>query len=155
MDQLGTTLLEAITSFFHALPFTGATWFVLATLFFFIWLFVKADHDKNSPVQWEHLIIDSNNNRASPYKVGYIVGLLVGTWIILTLTDRDKLTMDMFGVYLTYLIGGAGINSWAKRGYGDVGYEQPTPQTQSMPPIMGSSQPSGPSQYGPRVPDAE
>lgn len=157
MNQTWTILLDTVTAFFHAVPFTGATWFVLATLAFFVWLFVKANQDKNSPVQWEHLIIDSNNNRASPYKVGYLVGLIVGTWIILTLTDRDKLTMDMFGVYLTYLLGGAGVNSWAKRG--DNGYPQTydqsvpqaQPQIQPMSPIVGSSPQSGPPAYGPNV----
>lgn len=132
---------------------------MLATLVFFVWLFVKADHDTNSPVRWEHLIVDSNNDRASPYKVGYLVGLIVGTWIILTLTDRDKLTMDMFGVYLTYLLGGAGVNSWAKRGDSGSAYQQPFDQPtppQSLPPIVGSSpQPSGPPTYGPNVSNME
>ncbi len=116
MNQFWTTIVNSITSFFEALPFSGATWFVLGTLAFFIWLFVKADSKPDSPVQWEHLIIDSSNDRTSPYKVGYLVGLIVGTWIILTLTDGGDLDFDMFGVYLTYLLGGAGVNSFVKRG---------------------------------------
>lgn len=116
MNTFWTIAVDSITDFFSALPFTGATWFVLAVLAFFVWLFVKADAKPNSPVQWEHLIIDSNNDRTSPYKVGYIIGLIVATWIILTLTDTGKLDFDMFGVYLTYLLGGAGINSFVKRG---------------------------------------
>lgn len=116
MNPFWTAVVNAITSFFAALPFSGATWFVLATLAFFVWLFVRADRTPGSPVQWEHLIIDSNNDRTSPYKVGYLVGLIVGTWIILRLTDDGKLDFDMFGVYLTYLLGGAGVNSFVKRG---------------------------------------
>ena len=116
MNPFWTTIVNSVTSFFEALPFSGATWFVLATLAFFVWLFVKADSKPGSPVQWEHLIIDSNNDRTSPYKVGYLVGLIVGTWIILTLTDGGELDFDMFGVYLTYLLGGAGVNSFVKRG---------------------------------------
>ena len=116
MTPFWTTVVNSVTEFFSALPFTGATWFVLATLAFFIWIFVKADGKPGSPVQWEHLIIDSNNDRTSPYKVGYLIGLIVATWIILTLTDDGKLDFDMFGVYLTYLLGGAGVNSFVKRG---------------------------------------
>lgn len=124
MNPFWTTVLNAISTFFSSLPFSGATWFVLATLAFFIWLFVRADRTPGSPVQWEHLIIDSNNDRTSPYKVGYLVGLIVGTWIILTLTDGGELDFDMFGVYLTYLLGGAGVNSFVKRNDSRGRYDQ-------------------------------
>lgn len=105
-----------ITSHIFALnPFSVATWFVLATLAFFVWLFTKASRDPSSPVRWEHLIIDSNNDRTSPYKLGYLIGLIVGTWVIVALIDKDHLTFDMFGTYLTYLLGGAGVNSFVKK----------------------------------------
>lgn len=102
-------------AFFHSLPFSAATWFVLATFGFFVWLFAKASKDPTSPIRWEHLIIDSNNDRASPYKLGYLVGLILGTWIMVALIDKDKMTFDLFGAYLTYLLGGAGVNSFVKK----------------------------------------
>lgn len=108
------TILTTLTGMASLIPFTAATWFVLATLGFFIWLFAKASRDPKSPVKWEHLIIDSNNDRASPYKMGYLIGLIVGTWIVMTYTDRDKLTFDIFGMYLTYLLGGSSWNSFIK-----------------------------------------
>lgn len=98
----------------QAIPFTGATWFVIATLALFVILFARASHDPKSPIRWEDMVIDSSNDRASPYKLGYLVGVIVGTWIVLTFTDHDKLTYDIFGMYLTYLLGGAGWNSFLK-----------------------------------------
>lgn len=111
-----TNLMESIAAFFTSIPFTGATWIVLAILLFFVWIFAKANKKSDSPIHWEHLIIDSNNDRTSPYKVGYIIGLVVGTWIVISLTDHDTLDTDTFGVYLMYLLGGAGVNSFVKRG---------------------------------------
>jgi hypothetical protein len=102
---------KIIDGIFHtlgAIPFSGATWFVLAILAFFVFLFVKADHDPTSPVSWEDLIVDSVTRRASPYKLGYLIGLIVGTWVVVYLTDKGTLSIDMFGGYLAYLLGGAG-----------------------------------------------
>lgn len=108
-------MLDAIPRFFSTIPFTQATWFTLFTLLFFVWLFAKASHDPSNPIKWEHLIIDSDNNRASPYKVGYLIGVIIGTWIVLRWADTGALTYDILGMYLTYLLGGAGVNSFAKR----------------------------------------
>lgn len=106
--------MSMISTGFAAIPFTAASWAVIGTLILFVWLFGKASRDPNSPIKWEHLIVDSQNDRASPYKMGFLVGGLVGTWIVVTLTDKDKLTFDIFGLYLTYLLGGAGFNSFLK-----------------------------------------
>lgn len=115
MTDVRGPIMESLTAFFRAVPFSLATWFVLATLLFFVWLFAKASKKQDSPIRWEHLIVDSNNDRASPYKLGYLVGLILGTWVMVSLIDKDKLTFDLFGVYLSYLLGGAGVNSFVKR----------------------------------------
>lgn len=110
------TLVQYAVALFALIPFGGATWFVLFVLGFFVWLFKKGDQDPKSPIQWEHLIIDSSNNRASPYKTGYLIGLIVGTWIVVYLTDKNLMNVAIFSTYLTYLLGGAGGNMIAKRG---------------------------------------
>lgn len=107
-------MFDIIPAFFAAIPFTTATWFTLGTLLFFVWLFAKASRDPHSPVKWEHLIVDSSNDRASPYKVGFLIGMIVSTWIIIRFCDEKRLTYDIFGMYLTYLLGGAGVNSFFK-----------------------------------------
>ena len=101
-------------AFITALPFTGATWFVIAIMTFFTWLFMKASNDPISKLSWEDLILDQSNNKASPYKLGYLIGVIVGTWVIITFADQGKLTWDIFCGYLTFLLGGAGWNSYLK-----------------------------------------
>lgn len=113
-------MIEAfITQLVHAwtlIPFSFATWFVVFVLGFFVWLFAKASQNPTSIVSWEHLIVDSNNDRASPYKLGYLVGVIVSTWIVITFADGGKLSFDILGTYLTFLLGGAGVNSYFKNG---------------------------------------
>jgi hypothetical protein len=124
------TALVKIAAVYNAIPFSAATWSVIATLLVFVWLFSKASRDPNSPVKWEHLIIDSQNDRASPYKLGFMLGMIVSTWIVVNFADKDKLTFDIFGMYLTYLLGGAGFNSFMKtKGAEDT----PTPPQQEGP----------------------
>lgn len=108
------TIISYISSVFAVIPFSGATWFTILTLVFFTWLFAKASRDPLNPIKWEHLIIDSNNNRASPYKLGYLIGVIVSTWIVIRFADRATLTFDILGMYLTFLVSGAGINTFAK-----------------------------------------
>lgn len=108
------TILAGGTKILAAIPFTGATWFIIAFFVFFMWLFARASNSPNSPVQWEHLLIDSNNNRASPYKVGFLIGMVVSTFIVLTMNDQGKLNFDIFGLYLTFLLGGSSWNALMK-----------------------------------------
>lgn len=108
------TVLAKMAAFYNAIPFSAATWSVIITLMVFLWLFSKASRDPKSPIKWEHLIVDSQNDRASPYKLGFMLGMIVSTWIVVNFADKDKLTFDIFGMYLTYLLGGAGFNSFMK-----------------------------------------
>lgn len=107
--------MDVVETFSKWSPFSNATWFTLGTLIFFVWLLAKASQNPLSPVKWEHLIIDEANNRASPYKVGYLIGVIVSTWVIVRWADATTLTYDIFGMYLTYLLGGAGFHSWSNR----------------------------------------
>ncbi len=106
--------MELLRDLLQAAPFKQATWFTIATLMFFVWIFAKASKDPLNPIKWEHMIVDSDNDRASPYKVGYLIGLIVGTWIVVRMADTNGLTYDVFGMYLTYLLGGAGVNSFTR-----------------------------------------
>lgn len=114
MDAALTFLTHLVTFFHTILPFSGSTWFILLMLGFFTWIFAKGHRDPNSCVRWEHLIVDSHNDRASPYKVGYLSGVMVATWIVITLADAGTLSVDMFGAYLVTVLGGAGVNSYTK-----------------------------------------
>ncbi len=137
------SILHGIIAFFAAIPFSKATWLVLGILGFFVWLFRKAQRDPASPIDWEDLIVDDITGKTSPYKVGYLLGLIVGTWVVITYADSGKLDFDIFGVYLSYLLGGAGWTAFMKMkaangnngngggyrpgGYGG-GYRRPPPK---------------------------
>lgn len=104
------TIISSISRVVALNPFSIATWFVIGLLLFFLWLFMQANKDPKSPVAWEDLIVNTDTERTSPYKLGYLIGLIVSTWIVITFADTDKLTFDIFGLYLSFLLGGAG---WA------------------------------------------
>lgn len=108
------SLVSKVISILGTIPFSFATWFVLAVLGFIVWLFHRANNNPASTINWEHLIVDSSNNRASPYKLGYLIGVIVSTWIVITFANGDKLSFDILGTYLTFLLGGAGVNSYFK-----------------------------------------
>lgn len=128
------TILAGITAAANAIPFTAATWSVIGVLGMFVWLFGKASRDPKNPIRWEHLIIDSTNDRASPYKMGFLIGGMVGTWIVVKLTDANKLTFDIFGLYLSYLLGGASVNTFFKAKGGESNPADPLDEPPQNPP---------------------
>lgn len=105
---MGAKLLNGVVGIFNILPFSGPSWFIIAILGFLVWIFAKASRNPTSKVDWEDLIIDTRTQRVTPYKLGYLIGMIVSTWITISLADANKLTFDIFGLYLSYLLGGAG-----------------------------------------------
>lgn len=117
-------VLADITKIFHLIPFSASTWFLLCIITFFIILFIRANHDPRSPVDWQDLFLDVNTKKANPYKLGYLIGLIVATWIVVTITDAGKLTIDIFGGYLAFLLGGAG---WGLKNSSNAGITTDSP----------------------------
>ena len=116
LSVVGLGLADFIRTVLATLPFSTATWFVIGILGFSVWVFMKASHNPASPVRWEDMIVDSTTNRTSPYKLGYLIGVIVSTWVIITILDSGKLGLDILGAYLTFLVGGAGFTEWLKHG---------------------------------------
>ena len=106
--------METILSIISAIPFSGSTWFILFNMMFFVGLFIHASHDPSNRIDWEDLILETKSGKASPYKLGYLVGIVIATWIVIKLADGNNLGLDIFGAYLAYLLGGAGFNSYIK-----------------------------------------
>lgn len=75
-----------------------------------LWIVNKASKDPNSPVSWDDFIVDPETNKASVYRLGYLFGGMISSWVICSLTLSDRLTGELLLIYLTYLIGGA---SWS------------------------------------------
>lgn len=44
--------------------------------------------------------------------MGYLIGVIVSTWIVIRFADREVLNFDILGMYLTYLVTGAAVNSF-------------------------------------------
>lgn len=111
-------VFHAILTVFEALPFSGASWFVILTMGFFVLLFARANNNPKSPIAWEDLIVSSPGpgrpRKVSPYKMGYLIGCIVGTWLVVQQADTGKLTFDIFGDYLMFLLGGAGMSNYFK-----------------------------------------
>lgn len=93
---------------------------------FIVWIFYKGDKDPSNRVSWEDLIVDSANNKASPYKLGFLIGMIVGTWLIIDLEDKGRVTYDILGLYLAYLLGGAGWGYFIKSSATDKNDITPT-----------------------------
>jgi len=106
------TIFQSIWTALTTGPFTGATWLVLGIIGFIIWVFAKASKDPKSPINWEDMVIDNTTQKTSPYKLGYLIGIIVSTWVIIDMENRATLTFDMFGLYLAFLVGGVGVTNY-------------------------------------------
>ena len=100
-----TKFVDVVNKIYDLIPFSSATWLVLGVLSFFIWLFAKASRDPKSAINWEDLFLDHDTGKVSPYKLGFMVGMIVGTWVIVNFADSGKLTWDLFVGYLAFLVG--------------------------------------------------
>jgi hypothetical protein len=111
-----TDVANFVELVFSKIPFSTATWFVFGIMGFCIWIFTKASKNPNSLISWEDMVLDSTTDRTSPYKLGYLIGVIISTWVVITVLDKGNLGIDILGVYLTYLVGGAGFTEWLKHG---------------------------------------
>jgi hypothetical protein len=109
-------IADFIRTMVSLLPFSTATWFVVGILAFSVMIFFKASKNPNSPIHWEDMLIDHTNGKTSPYKLGFLIGVVVSTWVVITLLDQKNLGLDILGAYLAYLVGGAGFTEWLKHG---------------------------------------
>lgn len=46
--------------------------------------------------------------------MAYLIGVIVSTWIVIRFADKSEVNFDILGMYLTYLVTGAGVNSSIK-----------------------------------------
>lgn len=95
--------------------FTGPAWILVLTLTLIIVMFAKASRNPTSKIDWEQLFIDTHTDKTSPYRVGYLVGMIVGTWVTLVYADRGNLPFDLFGMYLAYLLGGSTLTAYLQK----------------------------------------
>jgi pheromone shutdown protein TraB len=90
---------------------------MLGVLLFLLALLLWKTIGRNRPMDWADLIsVQTRDGRtvASIEKIGYIVGLVLGGWVVVTYTYAGKLTYDLFGLYLLYAAGIKAFTSWLR-----------------------------------------
>lgn len=92
--------------------------FVLLTFAFFVYIFYRAHKNPDSELDYTDLFLDTTTRKVNPYKLGFLVGIFIGAWVVVVQSDNSTLTAEIFAVYLTYLLGGAGIKSFITKKYG-------------------------------------
>jgi len=71
---------------------------------------------KSGKIEFADLII-GNGKSASATKLLNLIGGITATWIVVTMADKDTLTMDIFLVYLTYVAGIQGFSKFVAAKY--------------------------------------
>lgn len=75
--------------------------FSIGALLLFLFLLLQATH-RGKSVEWSHLVTARNSTSASLTKVIHLLGGIISSWVIIKLTLQEKLTWDLFSVYLAY-----------------------------------------------------
>lgn len=83
--------------------------FVIFLLIIFIYAFWKAQ--KAQKLDWTDIITKPNTNEVSLTKILQFLGGIVATWIMIKLTLAEKMTWDLFAIYLAYV---ASIEGYSK-----------------------------------------
>lgn len=96
------------------------TWLSFIAIFilgmFFI-RFIQSTHD-NQDVDWLDLITDKNTKHVSLSKTIQLVGATISSWVVIKLTLQEKLTWDLFSLYLMYCAGTEGYSKYLSSKYG-------------------------------------
>jgi hypothetical protein len=91
--------------------FSPATWFLLISVLTFISMIVKETHNPNSPLDWREMLIDPVNRKMSVSKFGQMVGIIIGSWVVIDIVDaKHNIGIDVFGAYLLFIVGAYGVN---------------------------------------------
>jgi hypothetical protein len=70
-------------------------------------------------MDWSDVITaDGPSNKVSLTKLMQLVGCVVATWVVIHMTLFDKLTVDIFAVYLAYVASSEGFNKFVTAKYG-------------------------------------
>jgi steroid 5-alpha reductase family enzyme len=82
-----------------------------------IMLFVIAQY--SDELDWIDMIRKPGRKEISLTKVVQLFGAIVATWIMVKLSLTDKMTWDIFAVYLTYVGGVEGFSKYITAKYGE------------------------------------
>lgn len=107
--------MEFLKNTFGVFALSTQLLFLLAFAIIIAFLLFKATHREDNAIDWTDIITDtSGSGKLSSIKVGQMIGLLISSWVVVSLTERNSLSFDIFGLYLAFVGGGAGWSSYLK-----------------------------------------
>lgn len=102
--------LSALSTIFNLMS-TRTFWLFLAVVII-LWAFWRAQ--SRGELKWTDMITAPGTDKLSLSKVGQAIGIVISSWAIIIMVDKDKLSSEIFGVWLAFLLGGAGWSSYLK-----------------------------------------
>ena len=110
-------LLIQLNSLFSS-TMLASTISLISIIILFRWFFkfIRNSHDSQQVV-WTGLVTAKGTNFVSLTKVIQLVGGTVSSWIVIKLTIQEKLTWDIFSLYLTYCAGTEGFSKYLTAKY--------------------------------------
>lgn len=83
---------------------------IILLVFFVLFALMLRGASRRGELVWTDLIT-RDGTKVSTTKILQIVGGVVGTWIIIQVTLQNKLTWDLFAIYLAYV---ASVDAFSK-----------------------------------------
>ena len=83
----------------------------------FVILFGVESRNPKSPVSWIDLLIDPLTNKVSITKIGQLIGIRIGGWVVITMAQIKESYGSfpmVFTAYLAFLGGVYAFSNWMK-----------------------------------------
>ena len=85
-----------------------------------LFLFALWREQRSKRLDWLDMLT-RDGTKVSTTKILQLIGGVVGTWIIIQVTLQNKLTWDLFAIYLTYVASIDGYSKFIMAKYGASG----------------------------------
>lgn len=106
--------MDFIISHFSGMRLSSQMAFLICLSAVVGYLVFKASHREENAIDWVDFITDPRNGNLSLSKLGHLTGIVISSWVIVSMSDDGKMTFDIFGLYLAFAGGTAGWSSYLK-----------------------------------------
>lgn len=86
-------------------------------IFIVLSIIIRETHSRKI-VNWTDLITAKGTNSVSLTKIIQLVGGIVSSWVVIKMTLQEKLTWDIFSIYLAYTASVEGYSKFLAAKYG-------------------------------------
>lgn len=115
--------MEKLLIMIHQVPFN--TWITILSISSLVMLFVyllkflnRVDDDETS--DWLDIIRDFKSDKISLPKFIQLLGSSISSWVVIQLTIQERLSWDIFSLYLMYCAGTEGFSKYLSAKYGII-----------------------------------